>query len=262
MNTVLPDESTSRDASECPGVPQASVALYIDADNQSPQCAKALLGLLRTDFEARVVSATIAGNNHGQEISSWRDELVSALPDLVVNPLTAPHRKQGADVALLMALGAELERHIREREVVVIVSRDDLVIGAAEQAKARGCKTLVAYADGENSTARNPLLTTLLLPAVVKPISVVHPAPAAVAAVTRPQPVHPTSPPAPNDGAATVLAQVRGMCTQQPGGGYSATDVGQALSKLGYDKAARARFLASVPELKKRGTGVNLVLVF
>lgn len=261
MTAVLPDESTSRDVSECPGVPQASVALYIDADNQSPQCAKALLSLLRTDFEARVVSATIAGNNHGQEISSWRDELVSALPDLVVNPLTAPHRKQGADVALLMALGAELERHIREREVVVIVSRDDLVIGAAEQAKARGCKTLVAYADGENSTARNPLLTTLLLPAVVKPISVVHPAPAAVAAVTRPQPVHPTSS-APNDGAATVLAQVRGMCAQQPGGGYSATDVGQALSKLGYDKAARARFLASVPGLKKRGTGVNLVLVF
>ena len=261
MTAVLPDESTSRDVSECPGVPQASVALYIDADNQSPQCAKALLGLLRTDFEARVVSATIAGNNHGQEISSWRDELVSALPDLVVNPLTAPHRKQGADVALLMALGAELERHIREREVVVIVSRDDLVIGAAEQAKARGCKTLVAYADGENSTARNPLLTTLLLPAVVKPISVVHPAPAAVVAVTRPQPVH-SKLPMPNEGAATVLAQVRAMCTQQPGGGYSATDVGQALSKLGYDKAARARFLASVPGLKKRGTGVNLVLVF
>jgi hypothetical protein len=179
----------------------------------------------------------------------------------VVNPLTAPHRKQGADVALLMALGAELERHIREREVVVIVSRDDLVIGAAEQAKARGCKTLVAYADGENSTARNSLLTTLLLPAVVKPISVVHPAPAAVVAVTRPQPVHPT-PPTPNDEAATVLAQVRAMCTQQPGGGYSATDVGQALSKLGYDKAARARFLASVPGLQKRGTGANIVLVF
>jgi hypothetical protein len=235
--------------------------LYIDADNQSPQCAKALLGLLRTDFEARVASATIAGNNHGQEINNWRDELVSALPDLVVNPLTAPHRKQGADVALLMALGAELERHIREREVVVIVSRDDLVIGAAEQAKARGCKTLVAYADGENSTARNPHLTTLLLPALVKPVSVVHAAPAALAAVTPPQPVHPTTK-SPNDGVAAVLAQVRGLCTQKPGGGYSATDVGQALSKLGYDKAARARFLASVPGLKKRGTGANLVLVF
>ncbi len=261
MNDTQDPENVVRDPTESTGAAPTSVALYIDADNQSPQCAKALLGLLRTDFEARVASATIAGNNHGQEINNWRDELVSALPDLVVNPLTAPHRKQGADVALLMALGAELERHIREREVVVIVSRDDLVIGAAEQAKARGCKTLVAYADSENSTARNPYLTTLLLPALVKPVSVVHPAPVALAAVTPPQPVHPTTQ-TPNDGVAAVLAQVRGLCKQKPGGGYSATDVGQALSKLGYDKAARAHFLASVPGLKKRGTGANLVLVF
>ena len=59
-----------------------------------------------------------------------------------------------------------------------------------------------------------------------------------------------------------MLAQVRGMCKQTPGGGYSATDVGQALSKLGYDKAARARFLASVPGLKKQGTGPNVTQKF
>jgi hypothetical protein len=261
MNTVLPGDNAVRDAPESAGFAAVAVALYVDADNQSPHCAKSLVGMLRTDFDARVVSATIAGNNQGQQIDGWRDELVAALPDLVVHRLLAPHRKQGADVALLMALGADLERHIREREVLVIVSRDDLVIGAAEQAKARGCRTLIAYADGEITTARNPHLATLLLPALAKPISVAAPAPVALTAAPAAAQVRPPAQ-TPNGAVASVLAQLRGMCTQQPGGGYKATDVGQALFKLGYDKPARARFLASVPGLKKRGAGPNLVLVF
>jgi hypothetical protein len=154
-----------------------------------------------------------------------------------------------------MALGADLERHIRDSEVVVIVSRDDLVIGAAEQAKARGCKTLIAYAESEIPTARNPYLTTLLLPASAK-----APAVAAPAATATPSARPPAQ--APSGTAASVIAQLRGMCKQQPSGGYGASDVGQALSKLGYDKAARARFLASVPALTVRGTGPNKVLVF
>lgn len=261
MTAVPPDEGTAPDSNRLAEPTGASVALYVDADNQSPQSAKALLSLLQADFDARVISATIAGNNHGQQLDSWRDELLSAVPDLTVHPLNAPHRKQGADVALLMALGADLEGHIRDRVLVVIVSRDDLVIAAAEQAKARGCRTVIAYADGEIPTARNPQLTTLLLPALVKPIAVAHPPPVVI------QPTTPSAPAQPavlnhNDGVASVLAQVRGMCKQKPGGGYSATDVGQALSKLGYDKAARARFLASVPGLKKQGTGPNVTLIF
>jgi hypothetical protein len=59
-----------------------------------------------------------------------------------------------------------------------------------------------------------------------------------------------------------VLAKLRRMCAQQPGGGYSPSDVGQALSKLGYDKAARKRFLKSVPGVTLRGTGPNKVLEF
>lgn len=177
MNAVVPDESTNLNSTAFPEGTSVSVALYIDADNQSPQCAKALLSAFRLDFsDARVVSATIAGNNHGQQINSWRDELLSVLPNLVVHTLTAPHRKQGADVALLMALGAGLERHVRERELVVIVSRDDLVIGAAEQAKARGCRTWITYADGEIPTARNTHSTTLLLPALAKPLAASLPA--------------------------------------------------------------------------------------
>ena len=88
MNNVLPDESTQLGAPEVVGVCSALVALYVDADNQSPQCAKAVLSLLRSDLDARVVSATIAGNNHGQQVDCWRDELISVFPDLVVHALT------------------------------------------------------------------------------------------------------------------------------------------------------------------------------
>ncbi|WP_295577120.1 NYN domain-containing protein [uncultured Lamprocystis sp.] len=261
MNAALPDEHHIPEATVSTGAALTSVALYIDADNQSPQCAKALLSLLRTDFDAHVVSAAIAGNNHGQQVDSWREGLASALPDLVVRPLTVPHRKQGADVALILALGADLERHIRDHALVIIVSRDDLVIGAAEQAKMRGCRTLIAYADGDIATARNQLLTTILLPALAKPITVVQPRTVVVQSPTTILPDHRAAQ-SPGAGVEAVLKQIRSMCTQKPGGGYSATDVGQALSKLGYDKAARMRFLASLSGLKKRGTGPNLILVF
>ncbi|WP_295403095.1 NYN domain-containing protein [uncultured Thiocystis sp.] len=214
-------------------------------------------------MEAKIISATIAGNNQGPQIDHWRRELLAAIPDLVVQALPAPHRKQGADIALLMALGAELERHLRERVVVVIVSRDDLLIGAAEHAKARGCRALIAYADGEIPTARNAHLTTLLLPAVAKANPVARPVSAttqpAVPVVTAPA-VTPT--PTSKGEGTSVAAQLRAMCTKQPGGGYTATDVGQALFKLGYDKAARARFLQSLPGLTTRGTGANKILVF
>jgi hypothetical protein len=255
MNTSLSEETTVLDGAEAPNVSVASVALYIDADNQSPHCAKTLLGVLRDDFGARVVSATVAGNNHGQQVDGWRDALVSECAELSVRALVAPHRKQAADVALLMALGAGLERHVRRGETVVVVSRDDLVIGAAEQVKAHGCRTLIAYADGGIPSARNPHLSTLLLPASDKAPMDAVPA-ARVSAPADPQSK------ASGDSVATVLAQVRGMCKPKSGGGYSPAEVGQALSKLGYDKAARARFLASVPGLRKRGTGAQMTLVF
>jgi hypothetical protein len=232
MTTAAPGENVAANVPACPGALPAAIALYIDADNQSPQCAGALLGVLRADFQARVVSATLAGNNHGQQVDRWRDALLSVLADLVVHTLVAPHRKQGADVALLMALGAGLERHVREREVVVVVSRDDLLIGAAEQARARGCRTLIAYADGDLSTARNPDVTTLLLPALARTSSVAHPGPVQTptTAANSPRPLAQT-PDSGNDAIALVLAKVRGLCTPKPGGGYAATDVGQAPSK-------------------------------
>jgi hypothetical protein len=80
MNTASPEERTTLDAPGSPGASSASVALYVDADNQSPQCAKALLSLFRVDLDARVVSATIAGNNHGQQVNRSTAGAVSWSP--------------------------------------------------------------------------------------------------------------------------------------------------------------------------------------
>jgi hypothetical protein len=83
--------------------------------------------------------------------------------------LEVSSRKQAADITLMMELGAHLDRHIHERERVIIVSRDELLISAAEYAQSRGCTVFIAYADSEIPTARSTRLTTLLLPAIAKP---------------------------------------------------------------------------------------------
>jgi hypothetical protein len=232
-----------------------SVALYIDADNQPAPCVGPLLALCRTDFSAQVISATVAGNNLGQKIDAWREALKAELPDLAIQALPVPHRKDGADIALLMALGADLERHLRDGVLVIMVSRDDLLIGAAEQAKARGCKTLIAYADSEIPSARNTLLNTLLLPALNKPAAINQPPPTVL---TAPTPALPSS----NKEVQALLQELRSLCQPQPGGGYPAGIVGHALSKLGYDKAARTRFLTTTPGIRKQGSGASLTYLF
>jgi hypothetical protein len=235
-----------------------SVAFYIDADNQSSQCVKALIDLFICDPGMRVISAAIAGNNHGKEIECWRHGLVSEVPDINLRLLDVCSRKQAADIALIMELGANLERHINERERVVIVSRDEFLIGAAEHAKSRGCMAFISYANSEIPVARSTQLTTFLLPAIAKPL----PYPATPVDQDQ-KTVTPKliSPPISTD--ATVLAKLRQMCQQQPGGGYGASDVGQVLLTLGFNtKAAREKFLKSIPGLKKRGTGPDKILVF
>lgn len=232
-----------------------SVALYIDADNQPAHCAQPLVALCQADLSAQIISATVAGNNLGQQIDAWREALLAELPDLSLQALPVPHRKDGADIALLMALGADLERYLRDGVLVIMVSRDDLLIGAVEQAKARGCKALIAYADSEIPSARNTLLTTMLLPALNKPVTGASPPPAGLGAST------PASPPS-NREVQAVLQELRSLCQPQPGGGYPAGIVGHALSKLGYDKAARARFLTTTPGIRKQGSGASLSYLF
>jgi len=46
-----------------------------------------------------------------------------------------------------MEPGANLDHHIRQQSIVIVVSRDGLLIQAAEQAKDRGARVLLAYVE-------------------------------------------------------------------------------------------------------------------
>jgi len=246
------------------GLRRATV-LYVDADNQSPALATPLLNTLIEVFTARISAITIAGNNLGKQVDCWHKHLIDHDPDLAIRTLTLPSRKEAADIALILELGANLERHIREQSLVIIMSRDDLLIGAAEQAQTRGARVLLAYADSTIPSPGHADLTTLLLPSVSK-------TPARKPPVTPPPPAKPIAkpattissevPPVDKTSVASVVAALRTMCPEQPGGGYTATHVGQALAKMDFDAKARKQFLKTVPNLSTKGTGSEKLLLF
>ena len=241
--------SGARPVAEVLAMPFAPVhvALYIDADNQASQNARALIALLRDGFGASIVRATVAGNSNGKVTAGWVDVLRQEIPDLPITEITVPCRKDAADAALIMALGADLADHLRVGTRVVMVSRDVLLHAAAERVQSAGCPVCLAYADCEIPTPRHPSLATLLLPAPSQ-------RPPAAAAAPRTVPLA---------GAADLVARVRALCKLQPGGGYLATDVGSALSSLGYKSVAERRaIVAGFPGLKEKGGHPTKVLVF
>ncbi len=237
-----------------------AVSLFIDADNQSPRVVAPLFEALAGHLGARVVEITVAGNNLGKQVEQWYRQLSRDALAVVPRLLEVPARKEAADIALVLALGADLERHIVQHNLVIVVSRDELLIEAAEQASERGCRVLLAYADSSIPTASNAALSTLLLP-VVNPV--VKKAQAAVAPVktTAAKPPDPV-PSVDRDSVPSVLKALREMCTKQPGGGYTTTSVGQSLAKLGFNQKARKAFLKRVPKLATRGEGAGKLLIF
>ncbi|WP_295392951.1 hypothetical protein [uncultured Thiodictyon sp.] len=59
-----------------------------------------------------------------------------------------------------------------------------------------------------------------------------------------------------------LLTKLRQLCKPLPTGGYPATDIGQALQKLGLDLKARRHFLTNTPGIKVEGTSTNKVYRF
>lgn len=245
-------------AAACPESGSASprpirCALYIDADNQSSRNAAPLVDLLQDGLGAVICCATVAGNAQGRVGAGWTSALIEQIPGLPIQSITVPLQKDAADAALILALGSNLAEHIRTGTRVVIVSRDALLLAAGKRAKAAGCRTYIAYSDGEVPTARSPTLTTLLLPASPDPI----------APAERPAAAPRPSPPSPPDEMKALLAQVKTLCKPQPSGGYSSTDVGQALAKLGYrTPSARKKILATFPGLREKGAHPHKFLFF
>ncbi len=247
-------------------------ALYIDADNQSAQSAADLIALFREDLGIQQLRAVIAGNNSGRQIQLWADELAAAAPGIEAIALDCPSRKNAADLALIMELGANLAGHRRDGDLVVVVSRDDLLVGAAERAKSQGCRALAAYVDSDPPCCRSSRVATLLLPTPAKtraplpaPRRLISTLPSLARQPATPAPAGPSAaPPAqhPAGDPATILTRLRELCKPLPTGGYRATDVGQALQKLGLDEKARRRFLATAAGIRTEGAATDKVYRF
>ncbi|MBK1621368.1 hypothetical protein CKO42_23730 [Lamprobacter modestohalophilus] len=249
-----------------------AVALYIDADNQSPAIVDDLLASVCDDWRLEISRVVLAGNDHGQSIPRWQAALSTRVPEEQVLTLEVPRTPEAADLVLILELGAAMEQHRQRADLIVVLSRDDLLIAAAEAVRLRGCRVWVAYAQTEAAAARTRL-PTLLLPAVnrsvdsSKPRAAADPLPSVKAAIDAPntdvQGTTATHQQPQDPKTKTRLAQLRAQCIPQPGGGYLSSDVGQVLYQLGLTrKADRARFLRAVPGLREVGTGKHKRLLF
>ncbi|ADC64142.1 NYN domain-containing protein [Allochromatium vinosum] len=280
--SVPADELTERPDALAPPVlpitplqPPRSVALYIDGDNQYPAIARDLLASVRQDLGLDVSRVVLAGNDHGHTVPRWQAALAKeGLAEDRILALRVPRKPEAADLAVILELGANMERHRQGPDLVVVVSRDEWLIGAAEAVRARGCRVWVAYAENDAVPAQTSL-PTLLLPAVQRnqatgkaaTVAPETPTESMRPTVSAPTLTPSTSVPTAKPTAATpavqptpshtkLLAQVRAQCKLQPGSGYSANEVGQVLYKLGLtDKAARTRFLKAIDGLREAGAG-------
>lgn len=74
----LPDQGSRFVVDETAPSGPICVALYVDADNQSPQTASALVDLLCAGLGARILHATIAGNSDGKREAVAGDDRSSS----------------------------------------------------------------------------------------------------------------------------------------------------------------------------------------
>jgi hypothetical protein len=157
-----------------------------------------------------------------------------------------------------------LRRHVEGGDLIVVVSRDDLLVAAAEHARAQGCLALAAYVESEPAANRSTRVPTVLLPATTQSIEspFADPPPAVSAtpatlggnAATE---IKPRSAQVPTVGPQSepvqVVAALRTLCSPNDAGLYPSTVVGQALAKLGFNAKARRRFLETAPGIEVHG---------
>jgi hypothetical protein len=147
----------------------------------------------------------------------------------------APIRKQSADVRLMFELAVVYHRSPNPQTLIVIVSRDDLLLAAAEALNSLGHSVLVAI----GATVPTPPLMAEL------PVVLLPPVPPPQKTIPKPVEVAQLGPSIPDTVDVTVvntvIAKIRQALPQNKDG-YTTLEVGQILSKLGYDKNMRKNY--------------------
>lgn len=228
--------------------------LFIDADNQPPALMPALSRFLAS-IGRKGTRAVVAGNGVGDKVRGWESALEAAMPGIEVCCHVAPVRKQSADARLLFELAPYYHGEPDPSQLVMLLSRDDLLIAAAECLAARGHNSLLAFA---SASGTEPLAAEV--PVVV--LSSPQPTPAANSA----PPATPSKDAAQAQIDARLVAKavatIRKALNPNKQGGYAASAVGQVLAQLGHDKASRAKIIKSIPNLREAGAGPEKRLIF
>lgn len=233
--------------------------LFVDADNQAPILALTLTNFLKI-IGRTSASAIVAGNGVGDRVQNWESALREALPGIEVTCHVTPLRKQSADVRLMFELATFYHGEPDPSVLLVVFSRDDLLLAASECLVQRGHNVIIALGASSNGT---PLLTEVPVVVLASP----QQATASIVAAL------PTSVPAPatvdtpgikldKQVVSAALNNIRQSLKPNKQGEYEASAVGQILYQLGHDKAMRTKILKQIPNLKEVGTGSEKRLIF
>lgn len=238
----------------------SSTLLFVDADNQAPMLATTLARFLKSIGRVSA-RAIVAGNNSGDRVKNWESALREALPGIEISCHVAPIRKQSADVRLMFELAPFYHGQPEPSVLLVVFSRDDLFVAAAECLVERGHNVmLVVGATQTNGTLLTDVpVVVLATPQQVAAVSAVAPPKASPAVSSKPVV---TAGQADAQLVQAAVAKIRQHLKPNKAGGYAASAVGQVLSQLGHDKATRTKIVKQIPNLKEVGAGSEKRLVF
>lgn len=241
----------------------ATTLLFVDADNQAPILASTLTRFLKT-IGRSAAKAIVAGNGSGDRVKNWESALKEALPAIEVTCHLAPLRKQSADVRLMFELAPFYHGQPDPTMLLVVFSRDDLLVAAAECLVQRGHNAMIVVGSGSNGSSliTDVPVVVLTSPQQVATASVATAAPSAMPVQTAPVVVTTPAAKVANQVVSTAITKIRQQLKPSNQGGYAASAVGQVLSQLGHDKATRTKIVKQIPNLKEVGKGPEKRLIF
>lgn len=214
-----------------------STILFVDADNQPSTAAPELAAYLRA-MGRSISRINVAGNGSGAHVAGWGRACDDLFPGAAIQTLVTPVRKQAADAWLLFEIGRLTATPLPDGTMIVIVSRDDILVAAAEQLTHEGVLVLLA----SHSAAPPPATMVGHLPLAV----------GNAAEAVRAASVDVASP-------SSILEYLRSVVPRRSRHPlrYAATDVGQALARLGMNRQMRACVLRQIPGLRTIGEGAH-----
>lgn len=249
-------EWTEKAVAGASGIARAMV--FVDADNQSPTLAGPLLRFLSAIgyHSGRVF---IAGNGSGDRVNAWQAALEGGKPTFELVARVTSMRKQSADVHLVFELARFYHRQPDSKTLILIVSRDDLLLAAAESLSAEGHQVLVAVG---SATPAIPLTTEMAVVVLPLPQTSVQQVSKETVTGALEQVPSPMVEPLSQQIVNAAINKIRQSLAQGKGGGYDASAVGQVLSKMGHDKTMRDRIVQAIPNLEVVGRGAEKKLIF